>query len=164
LMNNGSRLDTIIHEVCVPDHLSDKPWLAPLYDEPEFVVRNIYRLYGGWWDGDPSRLKPAPDSLLAKEIISLMGSIEKLIERAEELAEKGELRLACHLVELAVQSEPEHEGAQRTRASIYWQRRSAERSLMSKGIFAAAARESEATYGEVTPRTKMRDAVRKSME
>ena len=93
-----------------------------------------------------------------------MGSFEKLIERAEELAEKGELRLACHLVVLAVQSEPEHEGAQRTRASIYWQRRSAERSLMSKGIFAAAARESEATYGEVTPRTKMRDAVRKSME
>jgi len=36
--------------------------------------------------------------------------------------------------------------------------------LMSKGIFAAAARESEATYGERTPRMKMRDAVRKSMQ
>jgi len=67
-------------------------------------------------------------------------------------------------VELAVQSEPEHEGAQRARAHVYWQRRSAERSLMSKGIFAAAARESEATYGDVTPRMKMREAVRKSME
>ena len=37
-----------------------------------------------------------------------MGSIEKLIERAEELAETIDFRLACHLVELAVQSEPEH--------------------------------------------------------
>ncbi len=164
LMNQGARLDAIIHEVRVPDHLSEKPWLAPLYDEPEFVVRNIYRLYGGWWDGDPSRLKPAPDSLLAKELVSLMGSIEALVTRAEELAENGEFRLACHLVELAVQSEPEHEGAQRARAHVYWQRRSAERSLMSKGIFAAAARESEATYGDVTPRMKMREAVRKSME
>ena len=164
LMNQGARLDAIIHEVRVPDHLSEKPWLAPLYDEPEFVVRNIYRLYGGWWDGDPSRLKPAPDSLLAKELVSLMGSIEALVTRAEELAENGEFRLACHLVELAVQSEPEHEGAQRARAHVYWQRRSAERSLMSKGIFAAAARESEATYGERTPRMKMREAVRKSMQ
>jgi len=164
LMNSGARLDQIIHEVSVPAHLSNKPWLAPLYDEPEFVVRNIYRLYGGWWDGDPSRLKPAPDSLLAKEMVSLLGSIEVLVDRADELAEKGELRLACHLVEIAVQSEPSHEGAQRARARIYWQRRSTERSLMSKGIFAAAARESEATYGERTPRMKMRDAVRKSMQ
>ena len=29
---------------------------------------------------------------------------------------------------------------------------------MSKKVFLAAARESEATYGEVTPRMKMRDA------
>ena len=42
-------------------------------------------------------------------------------------------------------------------------RRAAERSLMSKGIFAAAARESEATYGEETPRDRMRDALRRSM-
>ena len=87
LMNSGARLDQIIHEVSVPAHLSDKPWLAPLYDEPEFVVRNIYRLYGGWWDGDPSRLKPAPDSLLAKEMVSLLGSFEVLIDRAEGVAE-----------------------------------------------------------------------------
>ena len=97
-------------------------------------------------------------------MVSLLGSVEVLIDRADELAEKGELRLACHLVEIAVLSEPSHEGAQRARARIYWQRRSAERSLMSKGIFAAAARESEATYGERTPRMKMRDAVRKSMQ
>ena len=36
------------------------PYLQPVYDEPEFVVRNLWRLYGGWYDGDPAHLKPAP--------------------------------------------------------------------------------------------------------
>ena len=79
--------------------------------------------------------------------MKLAGSVEKLIGRALELAESGEIQMACHLVELATQAVPDHEGAHRARASIYWQRRATESSLMSKGIFAAAARESEVTFG-----------------
>ena len=77
----------------------------------------------------------------------MAGSVEALTDRARELAEAGDLRLACHLVEMAASAEPMHEGAQRARAEVYWLRRAAERSLMSKGIFAAAARESEAALG-----------------
>ena len=51
------------------------------------------------------------------------------------------------LVEMAATAEPAHEGAQQARAQVYWHRRAAERSLMSKGVFAAAARESEAAVG-----------------
>ena len=57
LMNEGATLDTIIHEVKAPPHLLDKPYLRPTYDDPEFVVRNVWRLYGGWWDGDPASLR-----------------------------------------------------------------------------------------------------------
>ena len=60
MMNAGARLDDIIHQVRVPDDLLAKPYLRPVYDEPEFVVRNIWRLYGGWYDGNPAHLKPAP--------------------------------------------------------------------------------------------------------
>ena len=34
------------------------PVPPPVYDEPEFVVRNVWRLYGGWYDGNPAHLKP----------------------------------------------------------------------------------------------------------
>ena len=37
-------------------------YLRAIYDEPEFIIHNIWRLYGGWYDGNPSRLKPAPDA------------------------------------------------------------------------------------------------------
>ena len=57
MMNAGETLDAIIHTVKVPDEVLAKPFMRPLYDEPEFVVRNIWRLYGGWWDGAPSDRK-----------------------------------------------------------------------------------------------------------
>ncbi|MDH3642055.1 MAG: MBL fold metallo-hydrolase, partial [Gammaproteobacteria bacterium] len=59
LMNDGAKLNDIIHAVHVPQAVLDKPYLRPMYDEPEFVVRNIWRMYGGWYDGNPANLKPA---------------------------------------------------------------------------------------------------------
>jgi alkyl sulfatase BDS1-like metallo-beta-lactamase superfamily hydrolase len=144
LMNAGEPLDAILHMVKVPEELLAKPYLRALYDEPEFVIRNIWRLYGGWYDGNPSRLKPARDAALATEIAQLAGGVRTLVERAEELSEAGEHRLACHLIEMAVLADPENKRAHGARAAIYTQRRSGETSLMAHGIFGFAARESEA--------------------
>jgi len=143
MMNAGEPLDAILHSLKLPDELLAKPYLRALYDEPEFVIRNIWRLYGGWYDGNPSRLKPAPDAALAAEIAQLAGGTRTLIERAEELSAAGEHRLACHLIEMAVLADPENKRAHGSRAAIYTQRRSVETSLMAHGIFGFAARESE---------------------
>ena len=60
LMNKGSSLDEILHSVRAPAELLAKPYLLPKYDDPEFVVRGIWHLYAGWFDGNPAHLKPAP--------------------------------------------------------------------------------------------------------
>jgi alkyl sulfatase BDS1-like metallo-beta-lactamase superfamily hydrolase len=150
LMNAGATLDHVIHHVRVPAQLMDKPYLRPHYDEPEFVVRNIWRLYGGWYDANPARLKPAPDALLAREVVQLAGGIAPLVARARALASGGDLRVACHLIEMAVQAEPELRDAHAARAEIYAQRRDAELSLMARGIFGTAADESLAKLGAGT--------------
>ncbi|MFM8868023.1 MAG: alkyl sulfatase dimerization domain-containing protein [Ilumatobacteraceae bacterium] len=142
MMNAGETLDTIIHTVKVPDSVLAKPFMRPLYDEPEFVVRNIWRLYGGWWDGAPSRLKPAPDVVLGHEIAHLAGGAHVLMQRALELMTAGDLRLACHLADFAGWAEPDDPAIHADRATIYDARRKSELSLMSKGIFRGAARES----------------------
>ena len=64
-MNEGAPLDQVVQSVRAPAELLAKPYLRPIYDEPEFIVRNLWRLYGGWYDGDPSHLKPAPARELA---------------------------------------------------------------------------------------------------
>ena len=141
-MNAGLPLDAILQEVRVPEELLAKPYLRPFYDEPEFAVRNVWRLYGGWWDGNPAHLKPPPERALAAELTRLAGGAAALAARARELAAAGELRLACSLVELAARAEPASRDAHGARAEIYEQRRREELSLMAKGIYAAAARES----------------------
>jgi alkyl sulfatase BDS1-like metallo-beta-lactamase superfamily hydrolase len=114
-----------------------------MYDEPEFVVRNIWRLYGGWYDGNPAHLKPARDSALAQEIASFAGGAMKLAERALDLAEQ-DVRLACHLAEFAILAEPDNKRAHALRALVFQKRRDHETSLMAKGIFGHAANESKA--------------------
>jgi alkyl sulfatase BDS1-like metallo-beta-lactamase superfamily hydrolase len=144
MMNEGARLDDIVHTVRAPAHLLERPYLRPVYDEPEFVVRGIWRFYGGWWDGNPANLKPAPEGAIAREIAALAGGTARLAERATELAAAGDLRLAGHLAELAALADPDDAGVHRARAEIFGARRAAEASTMSKGVFGWAERESRA--------------------
>ena len=139
LMNRGAQLDEILAEVRAPEALLARPYLSPVYDEPEFVVRNLYRLYGGWWDGNPAHLKPARDGDLARELAALAGGATTLATRAEALAGAGQLALACHLIELAAAAAPDDAGLHAARAAIYRARAATERSLMARGVFTAAA-------------------------
>jgi alkyl sulfatase BDS1-like metallo-beta-lactamase superfamily hydrolase len=140
LMNQGARLDEIVQAVEPPSDLLERPYLRPIYDEPEFVVRNLWRLYGGWYDGNPANLKPAPDASLAREVASLAGGAARLAARASELVEVGELRLAGHLAEMATMVDPDDAGLKRVRAEVFARRAQAELSTMSQGVFNAAAK------------------------
>jgi alkyl sulfatase BDS1-like metallo-beta-lactamase superfamily hydrolase len=142
LMNQGARLNDIVHSVKVDQAVLEKPYLKPMYDEPEFVIRNIWRLYGGWYDGNPANLKPARERALAAELASLAGGALKLAERAEAIA-ASDIRVACHLAELAVQAEPDNLRAHAIRAAVFQLRRTQETSLMAKGIFGYTAQESQ---------------------
>jgi alkyl sulfatase BDS1-like metallo-beta-lactamase superfamily hydrolase len=143
LMNAGARLDEILHTVRAPSALLDKPFLRPVYDDPEFIVRNTWRLYGGWYDGNPAHLKPAPDAVLASEVASLAGGAGALADRALAVAEAGDLRLAGELAELAALAAPGDAGVHAVRAEVNRRRVEAETSTMAKGVFAWAAAESQ---------------------
>lgn len=141
-MNAGAVLDEIVHSVKVDQDLIMRPWLRPVYDEPEFVIRNIWRLYGGWWDGDPAHLKPPPGVALAHELVEMAGGPHNLVDRALDLSEAGDHRMACQLVELAAQASDDP-GVWKVRGEVYLKRANAESSLMAKGVYGEAARQSQ---------------------
>jgi len=147
LMNNGHSLDEILHNVSAPQSLIAKPYLLPKYDDPEFVVRNVWHLYAGWFDGDPAHLKPAPAAALAAEIAGLAGGAEKLARRALDLALTGQTRLAAHLIELASAASPASAEIQMARATVYARCVEAETSLIGKAIFAVYQRDATARSG-----------------
>ncbi|CAN5880115.1 hypothetical protein BH23ACT2_BH23ACT2_23950 [soil metagenome] len=146
-MNAGATLDEIVHSVRVEDDLLRRPWLRPIYDEPEFVVRNVWRLYGGWWDGDPAQLKPPPADALATEVADLAGGANRLGDRARALSADGDHRMACQLVELAARA-GDDPGLWRLRAELYRARAEEETSLMAKGVFGETARASDERAGD----------------
>jgi hypothetical protein len=167
VMNGGGRLDDAIHTVTVPRRLADRPYLQPVYDEPEFVVRTVWRRYGGWWDGNPATLKPAPERALAAELAALAGGAGVLADRAVELAQGevtpsgpagGELgadpsvaglpggeeglRVAGHLAELAWLAAPGDDQVARAQHRVFTIRAERATSTMSAGIYRWAAGES----------------------
>lgn len=144
LMNRGCSLDEVLHSVAAPAHLLGKPYLLAKYDDPEFVVRGIWHLYAGWFDGNPAHLKPAPASELAAELAALAGGADTLARRAAALAEGGRTRLAAHLAELAATAAPQDKAIQATRASVYERCMAAETSLIGKAIFAVYQRDAKA--------------------
>jgi len=127
----------IVRSVAIPPH--DEPWLQPLYDEAEFIIRNVLRYYGGWWTGRPSELKPAPRSAVAREVAALAGSARALAERADGLAAAGDLPGACHLADFALEADPRDAAVQAIVASIYERRAAGESSLMARNLFRSAA-------------------------
>jgi alkyl sulfatase BDS1-like metallo-beta-lactamase superfamily hydrolase len=144
LMNEGARLDEVLSTVRPPSDLMERPYLQPVYDDPEFIVRNLWRLYGGWYDGNPAHLKPAPESALAAELAALVGGASVLADRALAVADggAGDLRLAGELAELAALAAWSDSGVQRVRAAVNQLRVEAESSTMAKGVFGWAANES----------------------
>jgi alkyl sulfatase BDS1-like metallo-beta-lactamase superfamily hydrolase len=151
LMNEGAALDRVIHEVEVPAHLRDKPYLQPVYDHPQFVVRNVWRRYGGWHDGEPDNLLPAPRAEQAREWVALAGGVDAVLARVRELQAAGDLRLACHLVEFAALAVPDAadaapaapdaaaSAAHEVRADVYAARAGEQTSSMARNILNHAA-------------------------
>ena len=144
LMNQGRTLEEVLHGVVAPAGLLAKPYLRAKYDDPEFVVRGIWHLYAGWFDGDPAHLKPPRAAELAAEVAALAGGVGVLAQRAAVLAEDGQTRVAAALVEFAAAAAPGDRAIQAVRARVYDALMAGESSLIGKAILAVYQREAQA--------------------
>jgi alkyl sulfatase BDS1-like metallo-beta-lactamase superfamily hydrolase len=166
IMNAGGRLSDAIDSVRPPPELEARPYLRPVYDEPEFVVHTVWRQYGGWWDGNPATLKPASERALAEELARLAGGPGVLADRALELlaqadaadaadAAEGDadqaLRLAGHLAESAWLASPADRAVQEARQAVFAGRARRATSTMARGVFNWAAQESVPDAAAETP-------------
>jgi alkyl sulfatase BDS1-like metallo-beta-lactamase superfamily hydrolase len=147
LINQGAALDEVVRNVKPPPALAEKPYLAPVFDEPEFAARNLWRVNCGWYDGIPAHLKPAPYAEQAQEVAQLAGGVERLVERAQARMAEGAMAIACHLIEWASAAAPQDAAVHAARARIYTARAAESVSTLSYRIFNAAAVESASKAG-----------------
>jgi alkyl sulfatase BDS1-like metallo-beta-lactamase superfamily hydrolase len=145
-MNKGKLLEDIMRDMEWP--ATDKPWLRPIYDHPEFIARNVFRLYGGWWDGNAATMLPAHSSEVMGALVDAVGA-EPILNRAKIARDQGKLRLACHLVDFVRLGNPENREAWELWRDLFTARVAEEESLMARGAFKAAVREAEARLQEL---------------
>lgn len=147
LLNDGAPLEAALAAVKPPTALAERPYLRALYDEPEYIVRNIYRVEGGWHDGAPAHLKPATIAAQGREITELAGGTSRMVARAMSLLNGGDLALASHLIDWAFAAVPDDPAVNQARMQIYGTRAEQSQALLTRGIFQAAARESASKLG-----------------
>lgn len=148
-MNEGQSYDEILHSVSPDPELSQLPYLRSVYNHPQFIVRDLLRYWGGWWDGIGSHLLPAPIADQAREIMHLAGGVIPLIQRARQLAQDGQLELACHLIDWSTQAEPDNIEAQKGKRDIYRLRAAHASANMAKGFFLTEALDAEQVIGQL---------------
>jgi alkyl sulfatase BDS1-like metallo-beta-lactamase superfamily hydrolase len=147
-LNNDLTHEDIVLGLKLPPALADKPYLRPLHDRPEFIVRNLIRRYGGWWDGRPANVVPAPVAAQARELVGLAGGADRVVARAWEVA-TDDLPLACHLAEWAVLAAPTSRAAQACAAELFERRFAAETSFQARGIYRAAVNQANAALARL---------------
>ena len=145
-MNEGKWLEDIIRELEYPN--IDYPWLRPIYDHPEYIARNVYRLYGGWYSGDPADILPAHSEDVAKELVGACGT-DTLLARARALRDSGDLQMACHIASFARKGDPDNKEVWVLSRELYQARSAAETSLMARGTFNWAVVEAEERLKEL---------------
>ena len=147
-MNAGQTPEEIFHAVEPDAELATRPYLAPNYDHPKFIVRNLLRLWGGWWNGNAADLLPATWTEQASEIAALAGGIEQLVARGRARLEAGDSQLAAHCAEWATRAAPGDRAAQELKRDVYQRRLMEESSLMAQGIYRAAMNDARAALRE----------------
>ena len=149
LANHGLTSLEIAQTLVLPDEFLEHEHTRGFYGDLVHNVKAVYQRYLSWYDGNPANLKPATEVALATEMASLAGGAEALAARAEELANQGDFRLACHLIEMAATATPDSKRIHEIRAAIYTERRKIETSFMATGIYRSAALDSKARIEEL---------------
>jgi glyoxylase-like metal-dependent hydrolase (beta-lactamase superfamily II) len=152
-MNEGELPEDIFHAVDPDPELATRPYLRATYDHPKFIVRNLLRLWGGWWNGNAAELLPATPARQAAEIAELAGGIAAIVARGRTLLDAGDATTATHLAEWATRADPEDRDAQAFKRDVYARRLDEAESLMARGIFRAAMHDAQRALGEEPTQT-----------
>jgi len=142
-INQGLRLAEIVAKVKIDPYYLSRPYLQPVYDDPGFIVHNLWRHYAGWWDQNPAHLRIGNEAEVALEICRMTGGSEALAEKAYNLAVQGKYDAATNFIEWCYLVDPTNRHIHQKRAFIYSKRVEKETSLMAKGIYSAEQLKSE---------------------
>ena len=146
LMNMGMQPDEIAESLILPKHLGDSPYLQEFYGSPAWSAKNVFSGYLGWFDGNPSSLKPLPKREEATNIINLAGGWEKLFQEAEQSYLNEEFQWSLQLTDYLLRMKPDDRQTQLLRQSALVALGAKESNPNSRYYYLSSARELDENY------------------
>ncbi len=98
-INQGKSPDLIAHEVELPAHLREKPYLVEFYGTVHHAVKAIYAGLLGWYDGNPTTLNPLDPKIEAQKMAKLAGSTKRLTKRMLSALKSEDFQWALELAD-----------------------------------------------------------------
>lgn len=76
------------------------PYLGEYYGTVEWTVRAIFTAYAGWFDGNPTHLRPLAPGKRGEKAVALMGGPQAVLRAVQAAVEEREYQWALELCDL----------------------------------------------------------------
>lgn len=116
---NGMTPTEIANQIELPEELRTQFSSRGYYGTLQHNAKAVYQYYMGWYDGNPANLHPIPTSEASPKYIELMGGIDTVVEKAQEYYNDGEYQWVAELLNHAVFTQADHDGAKALLAKTY---------------------------------------------
>ena len=148
LMNLGLDPNEIAEQLVLPKHLGDSPYLKEFYGTPAWSAKNVFSGYLGWFDGNPSTLKPLPLKDEAEKIIQLSGDWDSLFKVAEDAFLTDDFQWSLQLTDYLLRSRPDDQKTKLLRQSALEGLGSQESNPNSRYYYLSSAAQLDENYQE----------------
>jgi alkyl sulfatase BDS1-like metallo-beta-lactamase superfamily hydrolase len=81
------------------------------YGSVSHNVKAVYQRYMGWFDGNPARLWAHPPEAIGPRYVEAMGGLDRVVELAQHAFDDGDFRWAATLLDHAIFTDQDHQGA-----------------------------------------------------
>lgn len=111
LANQGRTAKEIAREVLLPESLAKVWYTRPYYGSIEINARAVFCKYLGFYNGNPTELNALTETEEAKLFVDYVGSVEQVLQLAEQDYAAGNYRRAAKAASYAVFAEPTNQKA-----------------------------------------------------
>jgi alkyl sulfatase BDS1-like metallo-beta-lactamase superfamily hydrolase len=147
-MNLGLDSNEIAEQLVLPKHLGDSPYLKEFYGTPAWSAKNVFSGYLGWFDGNPSTLKPLPLKDEAEKMIQLSGDWDSLFKVAEDAFLTDDFQWSLQLTDYLLRSRPDDQKTKLLRQSALEGLGSQESNPNSRYYYLSSAAQLDENYQE----------------
>jgi len=139
LMNQGQPLEEIRRRVKLPAKLARLPYLQQGYCKVDWAVAGVFRQYSGWYDLNPTTLKPRAKQQRADALIEICGGPQPIVARARDALQQGQNQLVLELTDIVLAARPQNAAAMKLRRRALYRLGSAATNGVERNIYLSAA-------------------------